>query len=159
MDAWAAQYPRSHWEGCSCGMCQGIYDSHNVTHWCACHGCQTRNLVVNDAWKLANDKVVPNVATVNFCERCESMGKSVAMGAIAYRTDATKGMTELEICPGCVDDFMTWLKSDVMTTREKAYKQPWTDESEQETKGSILSKETLRNLLRELEAGGDTDTE
>lgn len=101
----------------------------------------------------SNDKGESVVATVNFCERCESMGKSIVMGTLGYRTDPTKGVKELELCPGCVEDFMTWLKEDIMTTREKAYKEPWKDGVS--GKGEVLTKQNLQKLLRALESGDD----
>lgn len=97
------------------------------------------------------------MATVNFCERCDSMGKSSAMGIVSYRTEPAHGMTEIEICPGCVEDFIIWLKSDVnMMAREKAYKEPWREKENNSTEGTILNKETVKNVIREL-MSGDTE--
>jgi hypothetical protein len=138
---------------CTCGPCLATYEQHNAGYEvCVCNVCEAHNYDRNVPYQ-SDAKGNTVVATVNFCERCNSMGQSKAMGALAYRTDATKGDVEMEICPGCVDDFITWLKSDVMTSRERAYMDPWKEDTEPEKQGTILSKETLRTLLKELEAG------
>lgn len=82
------------------------------------------------------------------------------MGSISYRTDATKGEKILEVCPGCVDDFMTWLKEDIMTGRERGYKEPWKENTEPSKQGVVLDKNTLKDLLKALESGernGESD--
>lgn len=94
------------------------------------------------------------MATINLCERCESMGKSLAMGYLEYRTDPSKGMEQIELCPGCVEDFMIWLKTDVeMASRQKAYKEPWRPDNSDD--GEIIAKTELRKVLRELMSGND----
>lgn len=138
---------------CECDRCREAYDRHNTEVWCACEICQAHNLARNDPYQ-SDAKGVSKVATINLCERCESMGKSLAMGQLEYRTDPTKGMTILEICPGCVEDFMIWLKSNVdMMSRQKAYKEPWQEDNA--TEGEIIAKSEMRKVLRELLSGDD----
>lgn len=129
---------------CECGPCQEVYNRHNATHWCACDPCQTHN--------------EKSKRSLSICERCESMGMTGAMGLIQYRTEPAHGMESLEICPGCVGDFKTWLETDSMTTRERAYKRPWKPEDNAVTADDpgqiiITDKEGLRKMLRELESG------
>lgn len=146
-------YVWGHSSICTCPPCERTYESHNAGYEaCNCSICYMQNMNRNVPYQ-SDERGQSIVATVNFCERCDSMGKSLVMGKLAYRTDASKGVTDIEICPGCVDDFMTWLKSDVMTSRERAYKEPWKENTEPAKQGTILTKETLHSLLRELDAG------
>lgn len=149
-------YLGGHWDGCSCVHCLRQYELHNAGYEpCVCAICEAHNLVNNNAFQMAGGKVVPAVATVNFCERCESMGKSNAMGAVSYNTNPAEGQTRIEICPGCVGDFMVWLKEDIMTDREKAYREPW--KKDEDESGEIANKKKMREFVRELMAGSDDE--
>lgn len=139
---------------CTCEKCEAVYQQHNRTHWCACDVCvnQTQNRQ-NPYRSDAKGETV--MATVNFCDRCESMGKADAMGRLTYMTDITQLPKDVEICPGCVGDFMEWLESDIMTTRERGYRKPWKkEEKEPEKTGVIITNaDDLKALMRELESG------
>lgn len=141
----------SHDEYCDCGACQNVYRAHNNGKWCYCSGCQTRREVIVITLEPSEER--RNVATVNFCERCESMGVSTAMGEINFKTAPGEKVERKELCPGCISDLMLWF-NDITTTREKAYRHPWkpTDET---TTGDIIAKSEVKKLLRELLAGDD----
>jgi hypothetical protein len=149
-------YRQGHWEGCSCADCLETYDLHNKNGSCVCNGCTAHNLVANNAFQMEKNRVVPKVATVNFCERCESMGKSNAMGTVQYIFEPSQGWTSIECCPGCIAEFMIWRNSEVFGDREKAYKHPYTEATEDEG-GEIITKSNIRKLLLALESGDETD--
>lgn len=95
-----------------------------------------------------------HVSTINFCDRCESMGKSEAMGTIEIQPSVNHNAEKAEYCPGCIQDFMDWKTSDVMTTRERAYKEPWTEQEREEPAGEVLfTKQQVKELIREIESG------
>lgn len=55
------------------------------------------------------------MANVVICDRCGSFGKSGALGAIIVQPDLTnrtpEGKDVSELCPSCIGELMTWLKS------------------------------------------------
>lgn len=82
------------------------------------------------------------VATVNFCERegCATMGKSDVMGTLVLipvngdvpgniYSDAVnttgRSITRMELCPGCVGEFMALVGAEVTGERPKAYTEAW----------------------------------
>lgn len=134
-----------HWPGCSCETCFKVYDNHNQEIWCACQGCLTRR----NSWGETQiiEKGNSNVATVNFCERCDSMGKSNVMGKIQYRTDPSQDLQQIEICPGCVGEFMSWLTDPLMGSRERAYREPWSPEdTAPESSGEIVTDTVIKQI-------------
>jgi len=68
-----------------------------------------------------------NVATVNFCEReaCQTMGKSSAMGALTYALHERGNTARVELCPGCVAEFVAWLADQPAGPRPRAYQEPY----------------------------------
>lgn len=143
---------------CNCEECDGNYRVHNEYRQCDCSGCvQQRERIVSEARNRLsgeNGRGTGKMSTINFCDRCESMGKSEAMGVISIIPNREMGPEEIEICPGCVTDFMTWRNEDAMTDRQRAYKEPWRPESDVEESGDIiLTKEQAKKMLKALESG------
>ncbi len=109
-----------HWNECWCAGCQEEFEKHNQFKLCACPQCQISRKILS--------KETPTVATVNFCERCNTMGKSNAMGILQWAPDQAPGkpMSSMEICPGCVADLVAWLDTEgVVFDRPKYYTEPW----------------------------------
>lgn len=106
------------------------------------------------------------MATVNFCERCNTMGKSSAMGRLRYWTgDHNTAEKELEICPGCVEDLMTYLKwEDNQAERPKSYSEPYTERaadplaalSDDELARAYLARVAAQKGVKALESGDGT---
>jgi len=107
------------------------------------------------------------VATVNFCERCNAMGKSNAMDVITVTTKAVWS-GEKEICPGCREDFETFWKGDAVPAladveRPKSYTERWNpdkrdplaDLSDDEIARAYLARVAARESTNELTAGSD----
>lgn len=99
-------------------------------------GDHTRDLM-NDMKRIREEKAV---ATVNFCEKCTTMGKSDVMGTVvvvpvhgdapgSVYTDAVntsdRTIRRLEVCPGCVAELMLWFDAEPVGERPKAYTEPW----------------------------------
>jgi len=101
---------------------------------------------------------------VNFCERCNTMGKSSAMGGLQFWKSPADSMGgPLEICPGCVSDLVTWLKGESIGERPKSYSEPYTehaadplaDLSDDEIARAYLARVAARESTNELTAGSD----
>lgn len=172
-------YSKQHWDGCLCDLCRPIFEQHNPDQngpICSCGGCQTRNAAIKtranpftfDAGKQYNNQGrVKTVATVNFCERCNTMGKSSAMGSIYFRTDPTDDdRNGFEICPGCVADFIAWKQLGQTLeegSRPKSYSEPYSarkadplaDLSDEQIAAAYLARVAAREGLNELESGSD----
>lgn len=156
-------YPRAqHPFNCVCGTCLGVYERHRncfpLGQKCQCPGCMARRPhfieeVRPEEAVYASYKLESKVSTVNFCERCESMGKSSAMGNIVVQRFPGEQPIKYEICPGCVQDLVDWF-SDITTTREKAYRKPWIPEHKIED-GEYMTKSEARKFVKELMAGDD----
>lgn len=124
---------------CQCSSCMSVYENHSAGYQiCSCLPCVHHNIAINDPFRT-DEKGTPQVATVNFCDRCESMGKSHVMGSMSFRTDASKKDVSKELCPGCIGELMEWLENDITTTRQKAYKEPWSPD-DNETSGEIITE-------------------
>lgn len=97
------------------------------------HDCNSTNPV----WET-QEKEVKTVATINLCDRCESMAKSPAMGLVVivpetagpenvyadavHTTD--RNTVRKDLCPACVGELMEWVDA-TPGPREKAYSRPW----------------------------------
>lgn len=118
---------------------------------CNCHSC---TLYRQPSPEL---KEVPKVATVNFCERekCQTMGKSSAMGSLLYSISEGAQSNRIEICPGCVAEFVEWLNAAPTDERPRAYQDPY-DPKKKSTldgmSGDELMKMGLEKMRKELEA-------
>lgn len=64
------------------------------------------------------------MSTVNVCDRCETLVKAAALGALTIETSPVSGRTDKEICPGCVEEFLTWYDGS-HGNRPKAYSRPY----------------------------------
>lgn len=104
------------------------------------------------------------MATVNFCERCNTMGKSSAMGSLEIWTGNQSDPAErFEICPGCVADFIYWKSATHIGDRPKSYSEPFTrrkadplaDLSDDEIARAYLARVAARESTNELTAGPD----
>lgn len=106
------------------------------------------------------------VATVNFCERCNTMGKSSAMGELNWTPDRNQVRAEgLELCPGCVGDLVAFLAGQPVGAvknqdRPKAYNHPWEESksnpldklSDADIAEAYLARVAKRETAHELEA-------
>lgn len=97
------------------------------------------------------------MATVNFCEReqCQTMGKSIIMGTLAYSVSETAKTERIEICPGCVAEFMEWLASAPANVRPRAYQDaydPKATPNVTDMTGEALMKMAMDKMRKELEA-------
>lgn len=134
-----------HADNCTCLDCQRAYESHNAGYEpCVCHPCEVHNYQRNVPYQ-SDEKGKTIVAGISMCDRCNSMAKAQALGGIKIHKKPGEGDKAYELCPGCIGDFLAWLKEDIMTTRERAYSEPWSEEKT--VSGDILTKEKLRELL------------
>lgn len=154
-----------------CEMCDSIFSQHNPDRSgpiCSCGGCQTRAAAIRTNRNTVSDYNTQGrkeiVATVNFCERCNTMGKSSAMGSLEIWTGNQSDHTErFEICPGCVADFVTWRKAESIGDRPKSYSEPYSarkadplaDLSDDEIARAYLARVAAREGLNELTDGSD----
>lgn len=86
------------------------------------------------------------MATVNFCERCNSMGKSSAMGRLSLAPNPSWRDETKELCPACVKELYAWMAEETFGPREKAYQEPY-DPNEAETDVDKLTTEELSAAL------------
>lgn len=104
------------------------------------------------------------MAHLSMCERhdCGSLGTGKVMGTIVLipvnaadqervYADAVhttgRNTIRLEICPGCVGDFMDLIESNPKTDRQKAYQKPW-EPDRAATVAEMLSKMDSQTLMR-----------
>ena len=105
------------------------------------------------------------MATVNFCERCNTMGKSLAMGRLGFWTgERNESTREFELCPGCVADMVTFLQwKDGQAERPKSYSEPYSaratdplaDLTDDEIARAYLARVAARESVNELTDGSD----
>jgi hypothetical protein len=151
------KYGRSHCWECTCVDCINDYLTHNRNKNCTCPDCAQHR--VKALPRIRPKKTVTErtttVATVNFCEReqCQTMGKSHVMGLVTYSTEMHSDNKAIELCPGCVGEFMEWLDKAPETERPKAYKEPWvkTEKSAETMTSSQLFALALEASKREME--------
>lgn len=98
------------------------------------------------------------MATVNFCERCNTLGKSLVMGIVSQRDyPGSAGGTDAEICPGCVSDFHKFMNGEPVEgkpfTRPQSYTKAYEPHSEDPT-ADLSDDELARAYLRRV-AGED----
>lgn len=65
------------------------------------------------------------MSAINMCDRCQTMMTGNALAGIRYNVNNTERPELLEICPGCVVDFLEWTKTMPTSDRPKAYKEPF----------------------------------
>lgn len=94
------------------------------------------------------------MATVNFCEReaCQTMGKSSAMGALTYMLREDGRTERIELCPGCVGEFVEWLKDAPAGPRPRAYQDPYTPAPEPSDLDSASGAELMRMAMTKMRA-------
>jgi len=122
-----------------CSACAAIFNGLNPDGilYCDCNGCVARWEAM--AYTRTKDTVAKsfgheravniNMSSINVCDRCNSMVKGGALGAltIAYSPDMTVAAKTLraELCPGCIEDLATLYNSPVVTPRKSAYTEPY----------------------------------
>lgn len=84
------------------------------------------------------------MSTVNICDRCDTAVTGAALGSLAAQFSRKLPQESFEWCPGCIDEFMEWLKTSTPGERPKAYKTPW------EPPKSFSPEEIERQALVEL---------
>ncbi len=87
-----------------------------------------------------NKRKEKTVATVNFCEKCTTLGKSDVMGTLvlvpvngdaphSIYSDAVntadRSIKRVEVCPGCVAELMQWFDAEPVGERPRSYTEPW----------------------------------
>ena len=98
---------------------------------CGCPWCAKFRTEFNLATMPMNrqDRSTNSMGSINICDRCGSLVQGRAVGSVAITTSsdpATADEKTMEICPGCVADFMLMWET-VVTPREKAYRQPYVE--------------------------------
>lgn len=106
------------------------------------------------------------MATVNFCERCNTMGKSVAMGTVEIQRFPYETAEPVEICPGCVQDMVDFMAGKPVGAlkdqeRPKSYSEPWTETlidplaklSDDELARAYLARVAAQEGVKELQSG------
>jgi hypothetical protein len=168
------RYLSNHWDGCMCEACDGVFTDHNPNRTgplCSCSGCRTRGAAIRNQRQTTtqynNQGRTKAVATVNFCERCNTMGKSSAMGRLYFVANLSgeSAGKELEICPGCVADAFAFLKwEDGQAERPKSYSEPYSERqddplaglSDDELARAYLARVAAQEGLKELGSGDGT---
>lgn len=147
-------YPHS--SICTCEPCTLEYETHQK-RGCNCVTCQRQRLNRNVPYH-SNEQGETQMAGVQFCDRCESMGKATAMGRLVFHMHPMDGGKSLELCPGCVGDMVDFLEHDVMTEREKGYREPYQPgDKTPEEKGDFLTDAVRRAMREELRQLGNGD--
>jgi hypothetical protein len=95
------------------------------------------------------------MSTLNICDRCETPATSNAMGNFTKRLNLNERVESLELCPGCVHDFVDFMNGNAVFSvsdqeRPKAYKEPYDPNPTTPTTD-------LKTALRELLAGEDIE--
>lgn len=113
-------------------------------------------------------KETKTVATINICDRCETLTKSPAMGLVVivpetagpenvyadavHTTD--RNTVRMDLCPACIGELMDWKDADP-GFREKTYAKPW--KKDDKPKGQPTSSELFALAIeaskREMESG------
>lgn len=109
------------------------------------------------------------MATVNFCERCNTMGKSIAMDSIQITAGAVWS-APMEICPGCRQDIQDFMDGKPVgavkdSARPKSYTERWTQRkidplaslSDDEIARAYLARVAARESVNELTASPEDD--
>lgn len=68
------------------------------------------------------------MAGINVCDRCPSLVKGVALGAIQLRTSADTNTSEIitkELCPACIGDMLRVLEAQPSARSGQAYSKPY----------------------------------
>lgn len=172
------RYGMRHTWRCECSDCLSAFRTHSSKYGnCNCEDCaNTRLWAAQKRDKAARDNLAPKVArkeyktvaTINLCDRCESMAKSPAMGLVVI-VPATDGpemvyadsvqttdrdTVRMDLCPACVAELMEWKDADP-GFREKAYSKPW--KKDDRPKGQPSSSELFALAIeaskREMESG------
>ena len=100
------------------------------------------------------------MSSINLCERegCPSMMKGNAVGLVALVTSSEPDAEriQIEVCPGCVLDLVTLLRTKPTSDREGAYREPYqgpveVKESEDDIADRFAAKVAQR--IRALESG------
>lgn len=149
-----------------CETCAANFAQHNPDQSgpiCACTGCQVRKSEI----RKTEQRERKTVATVNFCERCNTMGKSSAMGAVSTQECVYNSPVEgKEICPGCVGDLKQFMRGEAVPAladveRPKSYSEPYSERqsdplaglSDDELARAYLARVARQEGLNELPSG------
>ncbi len=131
-----------------CGQHYALFQEHNRYGPCNCGFCKGAALIpiYQKNWEQKY------MSTLNICDRCETPATSNAMGSFTKRLSLRHNVESLELCPGCVSDFVEFMAGsgfgDVTSqNRPKAYKEPYTEQDD--------TDESFKTRLRELLAPKD----
>lgn len=97
------------------------------------------------------------MASVNICDRCNSMVKGVALGLVQVVNSSEPGTerTGYEVCPACIEDVLVLMGSKPEEgTRKAAYSEPFRPAQKGLTKSNVdeLAELMLEKLRREQKA-------
>jgi hypothetical protein len=128
-----SKYGRDHNRDCTCRDCVAGYEKHQRERYqCYCPWCNSTKARLDLIARTEQSEPMTvkgnNVSSINVCDRdqCGALIKSNAMGQMGYHTGGDKGERgELQLCPACVDELVTWLESSVVGKRERSYSKPW----------------------------------
>lgn len=70
-----------------------------------------------------------DMANIKMCERkvCRTMMTGNAAGVIQVHTgDPNDEYKTVELCPGCIAEYLTWFDTGAIGDRERAYDEPYT---------------------------------
>lgn len=93
------------------------------------------------------------MGSVNICDRCPSMVKGVALGAIQIRTSSDPDSSEVitkELCPACVAELVAMLEFTPEDRPQKAYDKPYKRESDAGEFNSATAEQLAAALFEKL---------
>lgn len=91
------------------------------------------------------------MSAVNICDRCGSLVRGVALGAISLVTsgDSDRERVDKELCPGCIEDLLPLIETEV-EPKQRGYKDPYRRTPEPDAVNSATSEQLAAALLTKL---------
>lgn len=96
------------------------------------------------------------MGSINICDRCPSMVKGIALGAIQIRTSSDPDSSEVitkELCPACIQDMVNMLEIEPTDRPQRAYDKPYRRVDESDEIGAATAEQLAAALFEKLMAG------